>query len=208
MNLPATPADTPYDTTIYTVEYSGASDFPQYAATSLPTSTPPPVTSTCTPTYFPAGRPISTRRRLAGRWRRPTSVGHDGNTDYYLIPTQDLPLLNGLRDARRAFGIRRPDPTRHAGARRPGLRLDGRRGRRNGRHINVPGHRHDRGRRLSRRRGRPGHDCRPGRSRGLAAIRPVGLVCTRMCRMSQAWMQVPSRTTPPQRQTRRRRSAR
>ena len=28
--LPTTPADTPFDTTNYTIEYSGASDFPQY----------------------------------------------------------------------------------------------------------------------------------------------------------------------------------
>ncbi len=28
--FPATPVDTPYDTTIYSIEYSGASDFPQY----------------------------------------------------------------------------------------------------------------------------------------------------------------------------------
>ena len=28
--LPATPGDTPYQTDIYTIEYSGASDFPQY----------------------------------------------------------------------------------------------------------------------------------------------------------------------------------
>ena len=30
VNLPATPADTPYTTDIYSIEYSGASDFPQY----------------------------------------------------------------------------------------------------------------------------------------------------------------------------------
>ena len=31
VTLPATPADTPYTTDIYSIEYSGASDFPQYA---------------------------------------------------------------------------------------------------------------------------------------------------------------------------------
>jgi hypothetical protein len=30
VNLPSTPVDTPYTTDIYTIEYSGASDFPQY----------------------------------------------------------------------------------------------------------------------------------------------------------------------------------
>jgi hypothetical protein len=34
-NLPATPADTPYTTDIYTIEYSGASDFPQYPTNLL-----------------------------------------------------------------------------------------------------------------------------------------------------------------------------
>ena len=33
--LPATPADTPYDTTIYSIEYSGASDFPQYSGNTF-----------------------------------------------------------------------------------------------------------------------------------------------------------------------------
>ena len=31
VTLPPTPADTPYTTDIYSIEYSGASDFPQYA---------------------------------------------------------------------------------------------------------------------------------------------------------------------------------
>ena len=31
-NLPATPVDTPYETTIYSIEYSGASDYPEYTS--------------------------------------------------------------------------------------------------------------------------------------------------------------------------------
>ena len=41
-SFPATPADTPYQTDIYYIEYSGSSDFPQYPANILADSMPSP----------------------------------------------------------------------------------------------------------------------------------------------------------------------
>ena len=97
VTLPATPVDTPYTTDIYSIEYSGASDFPQYANNIYADLNAVngyidlhPYLLTGWPAYF-------TPDELAGAVQQPTSEA--GNTDYFLIPTQDLPLLNDLRDA-------------------------------------------------------------------------------------------------------------
>ena len=98
VTLPATPSDTPYTTDIYSIEYSGASDFPQYDSNLLADLNAAdgyidlhPYLLTDWPTYF-------TPSELAGAVAENTSSA-DVNTDYYIIPTQDLPLLNDLRDA-------------------------------------------------------------------------------------------------------------
>jgi hypothetical protein len=98
VTLPATPADTPYTTDIYSIEYSGASDFPQYANNIYADLNAAdgyidlhPYLLTGWPAYF-------TPSELAGAVAENTSAA-DVNTDYFLIPTQDLPLLNDLRDA-------------------------------------------------------------------------------------------------------------
>jgi diacyltrehalose acyltransferase len=98
VTLPATPADTPYTTDIYSIEYSGASDFPQYADNVYADLNAAdgyidlhPYLLTDWPAYF-------TPSELAGAVAENTSAA-DVNTDYFLIPTQDLPLLNDLRDA-------------------------------------------------------------------------------------------------------------
>ena len=95
-SLPATPADTPYDTTIYTIEYSGASDFPQYYGNMYADLNAAngyvdlhPYLLVGWPAYFD---PSTVANAVAEN----TSAGYDGNTDYFLIPTQDLPLLDGL----------------------------------------------------------------------------------------------------------------
>jgi diacyltrehalose acyltransferase len=98
VTLPPTPADTPYTTDIYSIEYSGASDFPQYANNIYADLNAVdgyidlhPYLLTGWPAYFnPA--------ELAGAVAQPTSDA-DVATSYFLIPTQDLPLLEGLRDA-------------------------------------------------------------------------------------------------------------
>jgi hypothetical protein len=98
VTLPATPADTPYTTDIYSIEYSGASDFPQYANNIYADLNAVdgyinlhPYLLTGWPAYFNPDE-------LAGAVAQPTSSA-DVATSYFLIPTQDLPLLDGLRDA-------------------------------------------------------------------------------------------------------------
>jgi diacyltrehalose acyltransferase len=98
VTLPATPVDTPYTTDIYSIEYSGASDFPEYDSNFLSDLNAGdgyidlhPYLLTGWPAYF-------TPAELAGAVQEPTSSA-DVNTDYFIIPTQDLPLLNDLRDA-------------------------------------------------------------------------------------------------------------
>jgi hypothetical protein len=98
VTLPATPADTPYTTDIYSIEYSGASDFPQYANNIYADLNAVdgyidlhPYLLTGWPAYFNPDE-------LAGAVVQPTSDA-DVATSYFLIPTQDLPLLEGLRDA-------------------------------------------------------------------------------------------------------------
>ncbi|MGB9249800.1 MAG: PE-PPE domain-containing protein, partial [Mycobacterium sp.] len=98
VTLPATPADTPYTTDIYSIEYSGASDFPQYANNIYADLNAVdgyinlhPYLLTGWPAYFNPGE-------LAGAVAQPVSNAA-GNSAYFLIPTQDLPLLDGLREA-------------------------------------------------------------------------------------------------------------
>jgi hypothetical protein len=96
VTLPPTPADTPYTTDIYSIEYSGASDFPQYANNIYADLNAVdgyidlhPYLLTGWPAYFNPDE-------LAGAVAQPTSDA-DVATSYFLIPTQDLPLLEGLR---------------------------------------------------------------------------------------------------------------
>jgi hypothetical protein len=96
VTLPATPADTPYTTDIYSIEYSGASDFPQYANNIYADLNATdgyidlhPYLLTGWPAYFNPDE-------LAGAVAQPTSSA-DVATNYFLIPTQDLPLLDALR---------------------------------------------------------------------------------------------------------------
>jgi diacyltrehalose acyltransferase len=95
VTLPSTPPDTPYTTDIYSIEYSGASDFPQYANNIYADLNAAdgyidlhPYLLTGWPAYFNPDE-------LAGAVAQPVSEAT--NTSYFLIPTQDLPLLDGLR---------------------------------------------------------------------------------------------------------------
>jgi hypothetical protein len=115
VTLPATPADTPYTTDIYSIEYSGASDFPQYANNIYADFNAAdgyinlhPYLLTGWPAYFNPDE-------LAGAVAQPTSDA-DVATSYFLIPTQDLPLLDGLRDAPGA-------PSAYADLIQPGMRV-------------------------------------------------------------------------------------
>jgi diacyltrehalose acyltransferase len=96
--LPATPADTPYLTDIYSIEYSAASDFPQYDSDLLADINAEAGYVELHP-YLLADYPSTyTGSELSGAVLDPNVSAADVNTDYYLIPTQDLPLLTGLHD--------------------------------------------------------------------------------------------------------------
>lgn len=95
-NLPATPVDTPYDTTIYTIEYSGASDFPQYYGNMFADLNAADGYLDLHPYLLPGWPPYFDPSTVAQAVPELTSTAGAGTTDYYLIPTQNLPLLDGL----------------------------------------------------------------------------------------------------------------
>ncbi|HEU4361731.1 MAG TPA: PE-PPE domain-containing protein [Mycobacterium sp.] len=87
----ATPV-TEYPTTIYTAEYDGFADFPRYPINFLSDYNALLgllFAHTLYPTYTP--------EQLASAVEVPTSPGYDGATTYYMIPTEDLPLLDPVR---------------------------------------------------------------------------------------------------------------
>ena len=89
----ATPSDTPYPTEIYTIQYDGVADFPQY-----PTDIPADLNALMGYTTTHLEYSTLTPAELATAVVEPTSPGYDGVTEYFMIPTQDLPLLEPLRD--------------------------------------------------------------------------------------------------------------
>ncbi|HEY1843059.1 MAG TPA: PE-PPE domain-containing protein [Mycobacterium sp.] len=97
VTLPATPADTPYDTTIYTIEYSGASDFPQYPSNVFADLNAEDGYLDLHPYLLPGWPAYFDPSEVANAVAQNVSPGYGGNTDYFLIPTQDLPLLDGFR---------------------------------------------------------------------------------------------------------------
>jgi hypothetical protein len=88
----ATPADTPYPTDIYTIQYDGVADFPQY-----PSDLPADLNALAGYTNVHLDYNTLTPAELATAVKEPTSIA-DVATTYYMIPTQDLPLLDPIRD--------------------------------------------------------------------------------------------------------------
>ncbi len=97
LNFPATPADTPYPTDIYTIEYSGVSDFPQYSSNLLADANAAAGYVFLHPFLLPDYPTTFSPSELAGAVPEPVSSGYDGATEYFMIPTQNLPLLDPLR---------------------------------------------------------------------------------------------------------------
>jgi diacyltrehalose acyltransferase len=95
--FPATPADTAYHTSIYTIEYSGSSDFPKYPLDLLADANAEAGFIDLHPFLLPGWPTGFNSSELAGAVLEPTSPGYDGVTQYFMIPTQDLPILDGLR---------------------------------------------------------------------------------------------------------------
>jgi diacyltrehalose acyltransferase len=88
----ATPSDTPYQTDIYTIQYDGVADFPQY-----PTDIPADLNAIMGYTTAHLDYSTLTPAELATAVVEPVSSA-DVDTTYYMIPTQDLPLLDPIRD--------------------------------------------------------------------------------------------------------------
>ena len=99
VTLPATPADSPYTTDIYTIEYSGASDFPQYPSNFVADLNAADGYIELHPYLLPGWPAYFTPAELAGAGQDPHTSSADVATEYFTIPTQDLPLLDGLRGA-------------------------------------------------------------------------------------------------------------
>ena len=85
----ATPADSPYQTVIYSNEYDMAADFPQYILN--------PVSDLNSVMGFLLGAHSYSAIDLSGAIQLPTSPGYTGSTTYYLNLTQNLPLVTPLR---------------------------------------------------------------------------------------------------------------
>ena len=89
----ATPANTPYATTMYTMQYDGLVDAPRYPLHVLADANAFMGFWTGVHAEYPWLDPT----QLANAHLLPTSPGYTGNTDYYLFLHQDLPLVNPLR---------------------------------------------------------------------------------------------------------------
>jgi hypothetical protein len=89
----ATAPNSPYPTTIYTAQYDGIADAPQYPLHILSD------VNALLGYFFVHGTyPIMTPDQVANAVALPTSPGYTGNTQYYMLMTQDLPLLDPIRD--------------------------------------------------------------------------------------------------------------
>jgi len=88
----ATPSDTPYSTDIYTIQYDGYADFPKYPLNLLAD-----LNALLGVLYGHGMYPVLTPEQIDGAAELATSPGYEGATTYYLIPTENLPLLEPLR---------------------------------------------------------------------------------------------------------------
>ncbi len=88
----ATPSNTIYPTNIYTLEYDGFADFPQYPLNLLSDLNAITGIVSVHTTYLQL-----TPMQVDSAIQLQPSQGYTGVTNYFMIPTQNLPLLNGLR---------------------------------------------------------------------------------------------------------------
>jgi hypothetical protein len=89
----ATPPNSPYPTSIYTIQYDGIADTPQYPLHVLSDL------NAFLGYFFVHGNyPFLTPDQVASAVPLPTSPGYTGDTQYYMVMTQDLPLLDLIRD--------------------------------------------------------------------------------------------------------------
>ncbi|OSC42036.1 PE family protein [Mycobacterium decipiens] len=84
----ATPANTPYETHIYTAQYDGIAHAPQYPLRILSD-----INAFMGYFFVHNTYPDLMANEVANAVLLPTSPGYAGNTQYYMFLTQDLPLL-------------------------------------------------------------------------------------------------------------------
>jgi hypothetical protein len=90
-----TPSDTPYPTTIYTLQFDGLANFPQYPLNIVADLNALAGAALVHPTYA-----ALTAGQLQSAMQLATSPGYyqnGGVTHYYMIPQQNLPLLDPVR---------------------------------------------------------------------------------------------------------------
>jgi len=87
----ATPPNTPYNTAIYTLEYDGFADFPQY-----PIDFPADLNAFLGIIYLHGTYPFFTGDQILNAIPLTNTVGPT-MTDYFILPTQNLPLLDPVR---------------------------------------------------------------------------------------------------------------
>lgn len=92
----ATPPDTPYPTDIYTIQYDGVADFPKY-----PIDIPADLNAAMGVAYSHLEYSSLTPEQLATAELLPGSAALTGlgETNYYLIPVDHLPLLEPLYES-------------------------------------------------------------------------------------------------------------
>lgn len=91
----ATPPNSPYPTAIYTVQYEGVASAPQYPLHVLSD-----INAAMGYFYLHDTYQGLTSGQVAGALPLPTSPGYTGNTHYYMFLTQNLPLVQPIRDIR------------------------------------------------------------------------------------------------------------
>jgi hypothetical protein len=89
---PATPPNSPYQTVIFTNQYDGISDFPEYPLHFISDAN-----ALAGFLFGEHNYSYLTPSQVSGAIQLPTSPGYQGNTVYYEDLTQDIPLLNPVR---------------------------------------------------------------------------------------------------------------
>ncbi len=89
----ATPPNSPYPTSIYTIQYDGIADAPQY-----PLNIVSDLNAFLGYFVLHSTYPFLTPEQVAGAVQLATSPGYTGNTTYYMVMTQNLPLIQFIRD--------------------------------------------------------------------------------------------------------------
>lgn len=89
----ALPANNPYETYVYTAQYDGIAHVPQYPLNVLAD-----INALMGYFYVHGSYPLISGTDFSHAVQLPTSPGYAGNTQYYMFLTQDLPLLQPIRD--------------------------------------------------------------------------------------------------------------